>query len=251
MVRIVGSSRRGVLLGLGLILAVAASFARGDTHRYFVPVVGHIRGMGEVEWRTDIQLTNRSREEVMVGLTMITEGEPFYVVTMAPGASLFLGELVGSVLGAPGTLGLLEVNTVGEMPVTPSVVIRGHHDGAVVATQGIPVYSASTGPHTEILSGLVSDDEYRTNVGVANAGRYPVAVTLSLRRAGSRTFALTTMVLEPGEHIQQNIREMFPVLRGSSGLEIVAEPSGPGVVVYASVLDNRTHAARFVAARFE
>lgn len=243
------NSRFIALLAIGA-MAFSPDLPAQEAHRHFVPVVGHIHGAGEVLWVTDLTLSNRTGEEQTIGLSLLTEGEPFFVVSLDSGDSLVLTELVATLFGVAGAMGLMEVNTLGEEPVDSTVVIRGVDDSGVVASQRVPVYRVSTGPESARLRDLRVDEEFRTNLGLANASSSSVVITLSLRRSGGRAFATTTVVLGPGEHRQQPLQTFFPVLESASAVEVVAEPSGPGAVVYASVLDNETHAARFISAEF-
>ncbi|MBW3563962.1 MAG: hypothetical protein KY459_04495 [Acidobacteria bacterium] len=248
--------RSSLTCGLAVAIALTASTlsaqeaAAPRTHRMFVPVVGHLVGVGEVLWKTDLALQNRTAGELTVGLTLLAANEPFFFTTMEPGQVIPLAELVGGVLSSPGVKGVLEVNSIGTAPVSVRTIVTGWKDGKAITSQNIPSYPASIGPVNAVLRGLRSDEEYRTNVGIANASDGVRIVTLALQRVDNRSIGITTIVLGPGELIHRGLPEYFSVLGSGSDLTLVAEPSDDGVVVYATILDNETHHARYIEPSF-
>ena len=237
---------------LAIVLALPAYGQTEDpaVHRMFIPVVGHLQGVGGVLWKTDLSLVNETASELTVGLTLLAGDQPFFFTTMSAGQQIPLTELVGEVLATPGVKGVLEVRSIGSAPVTTQTIVSGWKDGRRITSQNIPNYPASIGPVSGVLRGLRADDEYRTNVGIANASDGVRLVTLAIQRIDGRSIGITTLVLAPGELVHESVLRLFPVLGSGRDLTLVAEPSDDGVVVYATVLDNATNRARFIEPAF-
>lgn len=238
-----------------LVILVVALFPSGpagaqqeDTvYRSVVPVVGHTMGVDDVEWRSHLSMTNPNRGEITVGLTLMGGEEPFFFTTLAPGQTVVLGELVGSVLGAPGVISILEVMSMGAGPVSVGVEVFGYKDGEVVARQSVPLYESALPFVSERLSGLIVSEQFRTNLGIANGGDEEAIVTLSLQRIDGRTIASVVVTVAPRSLLHSPLRTYFPLLTEGSDLTVIADVSRPEVIVYASVLSNSTHRAKFIA----
>jgi hypothetical protein len=241
---------RGLLLCLLLAAGASGQEAPLPEERSFrsvVPVVGYVVGLGEVQWTTELAMSNPHGSEITVGLTLMGGNEPFFLTTLAPGQTLAAGELVGGVLGAPGSISILEIGSMGVGPVSVGIRVIGYRKGGVVAVQPIPVYS-STLPFTrQRLDGLAVNEQFRTNIGIANSGDEPGVVTLALRRIGDRDIAFATVPVPPRSLLHWPVGRYFPLLTEGTGLTVVAEPSSGEIIVYASVISNSTHDARFVA----
>lgn len=250
MRRYTQSMRRRVLTLMTIVsmLCVSALAQEDETvYRSVVPVVGHTMGIGGVEWRSQLAMTNPNHAEITVGLTLMGGGEPFFFTTLAAGQTVVLGELVGSVLGSPGVISLLEVMSMGAGPVSVGVEVFGYKDGELVAKQPVPVYTSSLPFVSERLSGLVVNDHFRTNVGIANGGDQPATVSLSLQRIDGRTIASVVIPVAPRSLLHSPLRAYFPLLTEGTDLTVIADVSHPEVIVYGSVVSNSTHEARFIA----
>lgn len=216
-------------------------------HRSIVPVVGQTRGVADVEWYSELVMTNHHSAELTVGLTLMGGGEPFFFTTMAPGQTIELGELVASVFGAPGTVSVLEIASMGPGPVSVGVRVFGNRDGEIVSAQPIPIYGPSLPYVVQRLDELVVSDRFRTNLGVANSNEEDATVSLSLQRVDGRAFATATLQIEGRSLYHMPLQSFFPLLTEGGGLTVVAESSRSGVIVFASVISNSTQSAKFVA----
>lgn len=233
---------------VAIVLNLSAAAQEDEpVYRSVVPVVGQTMGVGGVEWRSHLAMTNPNRGEITVGLTLMGGNEPFYFTTLAPGQTVVLGELVGSVLGSPGVISILEVMSMGAGPVSVGVEVFGYKDGELVAQQPVPVYASSLPFVSERLSGLVVNEHFRTNLGIANGGDAEATVSLSLQRIDGRTIASVIVPVGPRSLLHSPLRTFFPLLTESTDLTVIADVSHPEVIVYASVVSNTTHAAKFVA----
>jgi hypothetical protein len=241
---------RGWLLWMLLAASALGQESPPPEERSFrsvVPVVGYVRGVGDVQWMTELAMSNPHASEITVGLTLMGGGEPFFLTTLAPGQTLAAGELVGGVLGSPGRISILEIGSIGAGPVSVGVRVIGYKDGGVVAIQPIPVYGSTLPFSRQRLDGLAVNEHFRSNVGIANSGDEPGIVTLALRRIGDRDIAFATVPVPPRSLLHWPVRRFFPLLTEGTGLSVVAEPSSAEIIVYGSVISNSTHEARFVA----
>lgn len=230
------------------LLACSASAQEQDVvYRSVVPVVGHTMGIADVEWRSQLAMTNPHRSEITVGLTLMGGGEPFFFTTLAPGQTIALGELVGEVFGSPGVISILEIASMGAGPVSVGVRVLGFQEGKLVAEQAVPVYGSFLPFAGQRLGGLIVNEQFRTNLGIANSGDDDAYVTLGLQRIDGHTIASVVVGVPARSLIHRPLQFWFPLLTEGTDLTVIAEASRPEVIVYGSVISNSSQAARFIA----
>lgn len=212
-----------------------------------VPVIGRTVGIGGVVWTADVILTNRSNQPLDVVLTAPgVAGEPFVFLTLQPGESSPFPDVAAEAFGVQNDLAPLLVQTLGESSVHVASVIRGLGPDGAVRPQIPRILYARPNNMTSLLSGLRIDEEYRTNIGLANVGDAAATVSLSLQRMTGRPLDTVTLVLSPRSLRQVALGEIFPIVTEGSDLSVVVEFLSPDAYAYASVLRNETHDGFFV-----
>lgn len=212
-----------------------------------VPLVGSVRGLGDVLWTADVFLTNPWNEDLEVIITAPTlPGDPFLFFTLSSKETLPLPDVVREAFDAATALTPLRVQTLGPRSVTVNCIIRGTGPDGPVQPQVPPtMYSEPAGGIAQ-LSGLRIDDDYRTNVGLVNLTDTPVLATLSIQRITGRPLETIALDLPPHSISHRPLGDIFPVVARGSDLTLIAEFSSSGAYAYASVLRNESHAGRFV-----
>ena len=240
-------------LRLVAVCLLAAPFARAQeavptpATTALVPVVGTIMGAGEVQWKTDVALRNPGRSEATVSLILPTAPEqPAMITTIPPGGTVNYTDIVGQAFGMPAALSPLLVQTLGRSSVLVAATAYGVHGSDVSKPEPITVAYGDPYFPMRILPGLSFNDDYRTNIGLANLSEEPATFTLALQRVSGRNLAISRIVVPPNTLFHQAVQAYFPMITGGEDFAVVIETPFRETYVYASVIENATNTARFI-----
>jgi CubicO group peptidase (beta-lactamase class C family) len=216
--------------------------------RTFVAAAARAEGAAGSVWRTDLGLLNRSGSSTAVSVVLHRPGVDDLTLTveLGPGEQVVLDDVVGR-LGGSGS-GSLEVVAEGPVLVSSRTYNQGpagtfgqYLDGEVGSLIGAG--------ETVWLPQLQQNADFRTNVGWLNTGDEGVVTELRLFDHTGELVSTSRHTIGPGERLQ--LQEPFDRLAGrddiTSGYATVEVVAGSGVVVYASVIDNRTNDPTTVA----
>lgn len=212
-----------------------------------IPVVGSVNGPGGVRWKTDIELINDQKTEVVVALTLPTSpDQPVIITTIAPGDRIRFTDVVAEAFGLDAVLSPLVVQTLGQRSAVIRATAYAARGAEIVAVEPIGVnYGPSYHPQ-RTLQGLSFSEAFRTNVGLANLGETEAVFVLALQRLSGRNVAVTRLTVPPRTLRHTGISTLFPLITNGNDFSIVVETGRPETYVYASVIENATHQARFI-----
>ncbi|HWS71469.1 MAG TPA: hypothetical protein VN605_05115, partial [Thermoanaerobaculia bacterium] len=117
--------------------------------------------------------------------------------------------------------------------------------------QAVPYVNASAMPQTLYLTGLETDDKYRTNVGIVNNSTAPVATTLVLKDVNGGTVGTANVNVPARSFQQSSLVTYFPALTGVAAANLslrIAAAASNAISVYGSVIDNRTQDPVYIQA---
>ena len=214
-----------------------------------VPVVGSVVGLDNVRWRTEVELRNETRTEANVVLTLPTTPEQAAIALpgIPPGGVVRFADIVGQAFNLDTAISPMVVQTDGRRSITIHANVYGTRGNDAIPPQPIPIdYTSSFFP-TRVLQGLSFSDAFRTNVGIANLSERDASFTLALQRVPGRNVAVTHVTLPATSLWHASIQSLFPLITAGDNFSVVVETSAPNTHVYASVIENGTDAARFVA----
>src|SRR5574340_838423 len=131
-------SRTAGLIFALLTASVAAAQAPPPTVRVIVPVVGSVTGANEVRWKTDIALTNDTREPLFVALQLPTApDQPAIAFTLAAGATQKFTDVIGQAFAMGDALSPLMVETMGRRSVRVSATVYGMRGSEITPAETI------------------------------------------------------------------------------------------------------------------
>jgi hypothetical protein len=241
---------RRVLPVAVLLFLLAASAGAQEVSTVIVPVAGNIIGPESIRWMTDIELSNDTALDLDVAIELSAAPDaPAFFLTLAPGQSQRYSDLVGQAFGIDGTLSPLRITTGGRRPVTVrahAYALRGLERSPL---QPIDIYSTDTYFPLRVLDGLEFSDDRRTNIGLVNFGDQDVDFVLHVQRIAGRDIAVTPVRVRAGSMVHTSIQSLFPLIAKGSGFSVVVETGARDTHVYASVIENETNGARFIAPR--
>lgn len=239
-------------LALFLLVAgtLAASGQEATVSTATVPVVGAVRGLDSIEWRTDVALRNTAAHDVEVVLTLPgVPDDPFYFTTIPAGGTIAFPDVARSTFGVVNRLSPLRIATFGTVSVTVAAVVHGLTSEGPTDPQVLTVQYGETRSMLESISGLAINDTFRTNLGMVNPTDENAEIVMALQKVAGRNIAVVRQSIPPLTHVQRPIQDFFPLLSEGENLTLIIEHTNPGAYVYASVVANATGNARYYGPR--
>ncbi|MFI5168435.1 MAG: hypothetical protein ACHQQS_17665, partial [Thermoanaerobaculales bacterium] len=212
-------------------------------------------------WRTDLEVHNPGSVQAAYTVGLLkrdTDNTNPAVVSfmLAPGLSQRYTDIVDTVFHFSGAAALQIVVTSGALVVASDTYNRlgagnpgglpegstyGQYAPAMTADQAIT--SSDQGRIIQLSHDPGMSTNFRTNLGLVNAGTMPIAVTVELYSSGGVPLGATIPVSLRGLEYQQ-LDKVFEGVTGqvvSDGYAIVrTSTAGGSFFAYASVIDNRT-----------
>ena len=238
---------RMAVLALSLSSA-AASASELTSSDILIPVVARTNGANGSVWRTDLTVTNLSRQSAASTIVTFSGGgeQKFQAYTLAPRETLVLDDVLFSTFAADDVFGIIRITSA-----TPGALLtanariynRGSQQGEFgQGVQGLPVDGLGREHFLTGLSGLGGN---RVNVGVSNPWDVEAGFTIGLYDRDGEFRGSFNTIVGPRDVLQFNdVFAQFPAgpLEGAT-IHIV---SSIGVYPYASVVRNDSGDARFL-----
>ncbi len=225
-----------------------------------VPVVANGGGAGGSRWESDLSLLNTSTSDSATarvhlvpsdadGTIDFRQGELF----LPPDSSRLVADVVPSLFGLSARRGALVISSDGPDLIASSwtAAVRGDGGRFRQTIGALPAARSglAAGDPPVLLIGLSETPQLRTNIGFSELEGSPVTVEVAVRdgTTGERVAADFQYTVAPFSNLQTRL----PAGAGRDNLYAVVTPVAGGgrVVAYASVADNSTHDATFVAGR--
>ena len=220
----------------------------------------HLAGAAGTNWRSDVEIHSVGDEAAAVSIYKLDHGSdnssPVSAnLSLAPGRSMRLGDVLDSQFGFDGKAALMVVPSSGRVVVTSRTynLLGDGNELGLPAGATFGQYIAATAIDEAIRFGeegrLIQlehssdpDRGFRTNVGLVSAWVAPIAVKVELYTAAGELLGTVPVNLAPNEYRQ--INQVFArVTAGdvADGYAVVRTTTVDGVLfAFASVVDNLT-----------
>lgn len=267
---------RIVLLVMATALLGVEARAGHYSDFYVLPAAAHTPGANDTFWRSDVAIHNFQSTPLSVELAVIESGEGNYdnvfpvvpsggmtSVTVPPAGSVLLEDVLRGHRGLGSVTGAILIGADQPFAVT-SRAYNMTAGGATVGQTVPPVdtFLENTFGRTELANavayvpGIINNDRFRSNLGAVigngNATGEPLTVAVTVRNAAGAVVGTRQISVVAGAftHLQFAVATMAGsqlIDIGSAEFRIVG---GSGALVpYASVVDNATGDAVFIAGR--
>ena len=226
------------------------------SYHSLVPAAAQTNGLGGSVWRTELTLFNGGTEAASGQFTFIPGGGGAVLTR-----SLFLGvnqsitfaNALRDLFGLSAGSGAIAIEA-SSATTTPALRITSRtFTSGVSGTYGqsVPNVSDDDGTTTLLLTGIESDANFRTNIGLVNRSAVPVNAGLTLYDSNGNVIAATTVTVPEKNFQQLSLGTFFPAVNGRSygslSMRLDAAASN-AVSAYASVIDNRTQDPIYIQA---
>ncbi len=244
-----------------LLPLLAAAPLLGAETRWIVPSSAHAPGAGGAFYTTDLLLANPGGSAATVTVRFLghdADGRtgPARAVTVPPGATTTLPDVLATLFDVASGYGALEVGTaepgllVSSLTTTPAPG-GGTFGQSVPAMSDADLVRAGT-PRS--IPGVRQDARFRTNLILANAGDEALDVTVTLLDAQASELGRKTYALPPRgmTQVTRVVRDMGVTADVSAARLLLGTSSPSGAfAAYASVVDAGTNDPRTLLPRFE
>ena len=226
------------------------------SYRSLVPAAAQTNGVGGSVWRTELTLFNGGSEPASGQFTFIPGGgAPVLTRSLFLGVnqSITYANALSDLFGLSNGAGAIAIEA-SSATSTPAIRItsRTFTTGAIgTYGQSVPNMSGDDGSTTLLLTGLESDTNFRTNIGLVNRSAAPVAAGLTLYDASGNVIATAAVTVPENNFQQSSLGTFFPSVNGRSfsALSMRVDSATPNAVsAYGSIIDNRTQDPVYVQA---
>ena len=232
-----------------LVAAVASAAQFSDF--YVIPAAAHAPGVNGTTWRTDVAIQNFQTTPININMALVETGEGLTnnvnpvgsPVVVPAGTTVILPDVLNNYRGLASSSGALLVGGDKAFAITSRTynLTAAGTLGQTVSASGDVASDMNT---VLYLPGLVQNAKFRTNIGlVMSAGAQALAVSVTVNN-GTRTF-----IVQPGvtTHVQFPATTVSPSSFDAAGGTVMITAGTGTVVAYASVVDDGTGDASFIA----
>jgi PKD repeat protein len=217
-------------------------------YRSLVSVTAQTDGVGGSVWRTELTLFNAGSESASGQLLFIPAAGGSVqsrALFLSPKQALTYSNALRDLFGMPSGAGAIAIEATSPSS-TPTIKLTSRtftSGGSGTYGQGVPNVTSADLQATLFVTGLESDSDYRTNIGLVNRGDVPVSVALTLYDGNGSTVANASVIVAANNFQQASLASFFPSVnnRAFTALSLRADAGiANAISVYASVIDNRT-----------
>ena len=219
-----------------------------DAYRSLVSVTAQTDGAGGSRWRTELTLFNAGAESANINLVLIPSAGGTVQsrsLFLMPRQSRIYENTLLDLFGISSGAGALAIEATSPTSTPALRVSSRTFTNSSIGTYGqaVPDIGGSDLQQTLYVTGLASNADFRTNIGLVNRSASPVTAALSLYDGLGNVAAMATVTLPANNFQQSSLQTYFPSVAGRSfdalSMRVVSS-AGEAVSVYGSVVDNRT-----------
>ena len=207
-----------------------------------LPAVGRAPGVNGTFWRSDVMLFNPTATTISVGVRYFaaaTDNRFASATTyfVGPNQTLTLDDVAGR-FGITAGSGALEISWSGSR--APVVTSRTYTPSANGGTYGQSIDPVQAFGSDMYVTGLRSDNSFRSNVGFVNNSDQTIAISLTLIASSGTPVANGLIALAPRSQAQSALSSMFPGVAISSlgSVTLQAHSDSGAMFAYGSMVDN-------------
>jgi PKD repeat protein len=225
-------------------------------YRSLVSAAAQSTGVGGSVWRTELTMFNAGSEAASIDITFVPGAGGTLQrrsVFLSPRQSRTWNNALLDIFGMTSGAGALAIEATSPT-TTPVLNISSrtfNNSGIGTYGQGIPDVGTADLQRNLYITGMISNADYRTNVGLVNRSASPVSATLTLFDADGDSLGSTTVTIPASNFQQDTLGSFFDEVEGrllSAASMHISTSAADAVSAYASVIDNRTQDPVYIQA---
>lgn len=221
-------------------------------YRTLISTAAQTAGVGGTSWRTELTVFNAGLEGATVTLVFLPSRATRTIYLAPLQAETYantLLELFGLASGSGAvTLEAVSAGSSAQLRVSSRTFTTG---STGTYGQAVPGVQAEQLEKTLYVTGIASNAEYRTNIGLVNRAPSEITASLTLFSRTGSAIATKSVPLGANSFQQAALWSYFPEVEGQSqdGLTLrIVSPVEDAVSAYASVIDNATQDPIYIQA---
>lgn len=226
------------------------------TYRALISAAAQTNGAGGSVWRTELTLFNAGTDGATVQLTYLPSlggAVQSRSTFISPLQTITYNNALLDVFGMPSGAGAIAIEATSPAS-TPNLKLssRTFTTGSNgTYGQAVPSVASDALSSQQVLTGIESDGDYRTNVGLVNRSGAPVTATLALYATTGASLGSTSVTVAANNFQQTSLTSLWPSLTGASYDRLtmtITSSAANALSAYASVVDNRTQDPVYIQA---
>lgn len=228
------------------LLTTAVSYATEPTLRAVLPVVGSVRGAFGSNFKTELQLNNRSAQVMSGRIVFHPMGrsaganDPFIPYTLQPHQTVQYEDVVAVMLQT----GLGSIDVIADEKGVPTIVARAYDDKGTEGTTGATI------PPVRVEDALVSGESstlvvpsdrqrFRFNIGLRTLSEGATVDVEIYNESGVKR--KTTTLTFPRDYFVQQSGDAFVTDTLTANEAVAFIVRNGSAIVYGTTTDNRTN----------
>ena len=214
----------------------------GASSPMILPAVGRAPGVGGTFWRSDVTVYNPGASTLTLNMRYLAAGsdnrgassQPLFVPA---GQTVVLSDVLQRFNVGTGS-GALELSW--SAGVSPIVTSRTYTPSATGGTYGQSIDPVAAFGTDMYVTGLRSDNSFRSNVGFVNNSDQTIAIALTLYASSGNAVATGLITLAPRSQAQSALSSLFPnaAISTLGSVTLQAHSDSGAMFAYGSMVDN-------------
>jgi PKD repeat protein len=215
----------------------------GAASPMILPAVGRLPGVGGTFWRSDVTIYNPAASNLMVGVRFLATGSddrnaPSQSIFVGAGQTVVLADILQQQFNISNGNGALELSW--SNGVSPIVTSRTYTSTSTGGTYGQSIDPIQAFGNDMYVTGLRSDNSFRSNVGFVNKSDQTIAISLTLYASSGTPVATGLVTLAPRSQAQNSLSQLFAGVPISTlgSVTLQAHSDSGAMFAYGSMIDN-------------
>jgi len=208
----------------------------------WLPVVTNSAGVNNSNWKTDLGIINKQNSMMEVDFNLYIDNQILKITDTIPPYGSYIYEEFLSLFSYIGSAPL-EVKSNNEFILTSRIYNKekGRTYGQFI--NGYKPNECLRSGEEGYLSQLIENSSFRTNIGFTNMGEIEADISIHYYNSYGSLIGTENIKLKPKEFLQ--LLQPLKNINGKSNIDSayakVIINLGEGIIVYASVIDNKTN----------
>jgi len=214
----------------------------GASSPMILPAVGRVPGVGGTYWRSDVTIYNPGSSPLALGVRFLAAGSDdrnaaSQSIFVGAGQTVVLADVLQRFNITTGN-GALELSW--SNGVSPIVTSRTYTPATTGGTYGQSIDPIAAFGSDMYVTGLRSDNSFRSNVGFVNDSDQPIAVSLTLFASSGTPVANGLITLAPRSQAQSALSSIFSdvAIATLGSVTVQAHSDSGAMFAYGSMVDN-------------
>ncbi len=208
----------------------------------WLPVATNSPGANNSIWKTDLGIINKENSLMEIDFYLYTDNQTLKITDIIPPNGSFIYEDFLSLFSYNGSAPL-EIKSNNEFILTSRIYNKEEKGTYGQFINGYKLNECLKEGEEGYLSQLTENSTFRTNIGFANIGERDANISIYYYNSNGSLIGTENINLKPKKFLQllQPLKDLNGISNIDSAYSKIKINLGDCIIVYASVIDNRTN----------